>query len=374
MTIVFLSNYFNHHQQPFSDAMDILTNHNYYFVETGKISEWRQKLGYNFDDKPNYVLDVFNSLGKIKDIINDADAVIIGSAPNDLILDRLKQGKLVIRYSERIYKLGFSWIKWPIRILRNFFNISRYKNYYLLCASAYTAYDYSRTFNYLNKTFKWGYFPKCEKYDDVDELINGKEQSSLLWVGRFIDWKHPEVAIKVAQRLKVEGHKFSLKFIGTGELEGDMRQMITDYNLSDCVEILGSRPFCEVRKYMEQSQIYMFTSNKQEGWGAVLNESMNSACAVVASKAIGSVPFLIDDGVNGLIYKDGDIDDLYQKVKCLLDNDIKRCTLAKNAYQTMESEWNADVAAERLIKLIESEFDSNLFTSGPCSKAKIIKG
>jgi len=226
----------------------------------------------------------------------------------------------------------------------------------------------------LNKTFKWGYFPKCEKYDDVDELINSKEQSSLLWVGRFIDWKHPEVAIKVAQRLKVEGYNFSLKFIGTGELEGDMRQMIADYNLSDCVEILGSRPFYEVRKYMEQSQIYMFTSNKQEGWGAVLNESMNSACAVVASKAIGSVPFLIEDGVNGLIYKDGDIDDLYQKVKYLLDNDIKRRLLAKNAYQTMESEWNADVAAERLIKLIESGFDGNLFTSGPCSKAKIIKG
>jgi hypothetical protein len=40
----------------------------------------------------------------------------------------------------------------------------------------------------------------------------------------------------------------------------------------------------------------------------------------------------------------------------------------------MESEWNADVAAERLIKLIESGFDGNLFNSGPCSKAKIIKG
>jgi glycosyltransferase involved in cell wall biosynthesis len=83
---------------------------------------------------------------------------------------------------------------------------------------------------------------------------------------------------------------------------------------------------------------------------------------------------LIEDGVNGFIYKDGDIDDLYQKVKYLLDNDIKRRLLAKNAYQTMESEWNSDVAAERLIKLIESGFDGNLFTSGPCSKAKIIKG
>lgn len=374
MKIVFLSNFFNHHQQPFSDAMYKLTSGQYYFVETEKMDEERIRLGYAMSNIPSYVLRLDDDEAQIRNIINDADAVIIGSAPNELIQDRLKQGKLVIRYSERLYKRGFNWFKWPIRLLRFCFNYNRYKNYYLLCASAYTAYDFSLTFSFLRKTFKWGYFPKFEKYENIESLICNKEKNSILWVGRFIDLKHPESAIEVARRLKFDGYKFTLKFIGTGELESDMVQMIKDYNLSDCVEILGSRPFYEVRKYMEQSQIYMFTSNKQEGWGAVLNESMNSACAVVASKAIGSVPFLIDDGVNGLIYKDGDIDDLYQKVKCLLDNDIKRHTLAKNAYQTMESEWNADVATERLIKLIESEFDSNLFTSGPCSKAKIIKG
>ena len=49
---------------------------------------------------------------------------------------------------------------------------------------------------------------------------------------------------------------------------------------------------------MEKSEIFLFTSDKGEGWGAVLNESMNSACAVVASHAIGSVPFLLKDGEN----------------------------------------------------------------------------
>lgn len=47
----------------------------------------------------------------------------------------------------------------------------------------------------------------------------------------------------------------------------------------------------EVRSYMEKADIYLFTSDFNEGWGAVLNESMNSGCAVVASHAIGSVPF-----------------------------------------------------------------------------------
>lgn len=58
--------------------------------------------------------------------------------------------------------------------------------------------------------------------------------------------------------------------------------------------------------------------------GAVLNESMNSGCAVIASDAIGSVPFLIKNGVNGIIYKDGNQKDLSQVLMELLDNPEKR--------------------------------------------------
>ena len=43
----------------------------------------------------------------------------------------------------------------------------------------------------------------------------------------------------------------------------------------------------------------------QDGWGAVANEAMNSACALVAGHMIGAVPYLIRQGENGLIYEDG---------------------------------------------------------------------
>ena len=78
----------------------------------------------------------------------------------------------------------------------------------------------------------------------------------------------------------------------------------------------------QVREYMEKSEIHIFTSDRNEGWGAVLNESMNSACVPVANKAIGSVPYLINDGNNGFMYKDEN--ELYEKVKYLLNNDKDR--------------------------------------------------
>ena len=120
-----------------------------------------------------------------------------------------------------------------------------------------------------------------------------------------------------------------------------------------------------------------FTSDKNEGWGAVLNESMNSACAVVASDAIGAVPFLLQDGENGLCYRSCDVDDLYKKVKFLLDHEEERKVMGKNAYETVTSLWNAEVAAQRLLDLSEQILQGNkrptLYGTGPCSKAQILK-
>ena len=133
----------------------------------------------------------------------------------------------------------------------------------------------------------------------------------------------------------------------------------------------------EVRTHMEQASIYLFTSDRHEGWGAVLNESMNSACAVVASHAIGSVSFLIEHEKNGLIYRDGDVDDLYQKVKFLLDNPKERVKISQNAYETIVNEWNAENAAEHLLILAEQLLCGKKkvfpFDSGVCSKAECLR-
>ena len=104
---------------------------------------------------------------------------------------------------------------------------------------------------------------------------------------------------------------------------------------------------------------------------------MNSGCAVVASHAIGSVPFLMKDGENGLVYRSGDVAMLTDKVRDLLDHPEKRRTLGSAAYETMVATWTAEVAAERLMNLAEhilaGEKNPDLYENGPCSKASILK-
>ena len=98
---------------------------------------------------------------------------------------------------------------------------------------------------------------------------------------------------------------------------------------------------------------------------------MNAACAIVASHAIGSVGFLIKNGENGLIYRNGNQKELNNAVTKLLDNRTLSAQLGKNAYHTLADLWNADVAAQRLLALFSALSNGNYtpYDSGPCSIA-----
>jgi len=380
MKIVFVSNFYNHHQKPLADAMYSIVGDGYNFIETERISEERLNMGWGGDDRPSYILQSYideASKKKCQEIIDGADVVIYGSAPYSMMQTRLKNGRLTFAYSERLYKKGVPYLKLPVHILRALKNYIRYKNFYLLCASAYTPVDFSKMWAFVGKTYKWGYFTELKQYESIDRLIEEKEKTSILWVSRFIPLKHPDIPVEIAKRLKADGYDFKLNMIGNGELEDATRELIKREGVADCVDMLGSMKPEEVRKHMEKSEIFLFTSDRNEGWGAVLNESMNSACAVVANSAIGSVPFLIKDSENGYMYKDGDIEDLYIKVKILLDNKEERKHIAKNAYYTMVDEWNAENAAEKFVSLCErmlaGEYKPFPFESGVCSKAEILK-
>ena len=151
--------------------------------------------------------------------------------------------------------------------------------------------------------------------------------------------------------------------------------MVKDKGLEDRVLLPGAMKPEQVRQHMERANVFLFTSDRNEGWGAVLNEAMNSGCAVAASHAIGSVPFLMRQKENGLIFRSGDWDDLYEKVKNLMSDPALRERYGQAAYETIAGEWNADEAARRFLCLAEAlaAGKDTPFAHGPCSRAEILK-
>lgn len=376
MKIVFFSNYFNHHQEPFCLALYKFLGEDFRFVATEPFNQKRLALGYE-DMNNKYEFITCNYKGnehpdEVDKLIDSADLIIDGTANSVYAQKCFAKNKPVMRYSERLMKDKLPWYKKIAarKYMRRFYS-SKTPNY-LLCAGAYVAKDYNSLGLFKNKCYTWGYFPETHIYDDVESLLDSKHKASLLWVGRLIDWKHPETVITIAQRLKADGYSFRFDVVGTGDMEDTLAKQISEKCLDDNVKLHGSMSPAEVRTMMERSEIFLFTSDRKEGWGAVLNESMNSCCAVIANNEIGSVPFLVKDGENGFVYNNGNIDELYDKVKQLLSDPGKRRALGINAYNTITRLWNADTAAERILALAENLINgkSSPYIDGPCSKLK----
>lgn len=383
MTITFFSNFLNIHQLPFCEEMiKHVGEDNFRFVATRGMDPDRIAMG--FEDmnvtKP-FVVRAFEneeSHKKALELAVTSDITIMGSAPLEYTEKRMKSNKLTFQYTERLLKTKTNLLKpgFYRSYYRQFFRY-RNKNEYVLCASAYTAPDLAKLFFPRKKCFKWGYFPDldnyCEKKTNLANNLRLKHQEdvSILWVGRLIGLKHPEHAIEVANRLKADSVHFEMNIIGEGPLYSSLEKSIERYNLSDNVHLLGVKNHSEVMTAMKNCDIYLFTSDRWEGWGAVLNESMSYGCAVVANCAIGSVPFLIEDGVNGFCYKDGDIEDLYQKVLELTNSDILRHEVSKNAVQTMRNIWSIENATNNLMVVFESLLNHKAVPQlvGPCSYA-----
>ena len=378
MKLVFVTNYYNHHQAPVAQAMYELTGYSYAFIETRLIPAERLSMGWGREEKPGYVLQAYKSKEEKRrclELIYQADVVIWGSCPFSMLRRRLRAGRLTFAYSERIFKRGYSGIPFWGRAIKYFLKLAPYqKNHFLLCASSYAARDYNKIALFRGRCFKWGYFPPTLAYEpqELFSLKAGNRKCSILWAGRLIGVKHPEVPVLLAERLSRSGLDFQMKILGSGELEPQVKSMIEEKALSSRVEMLGAMPPQDVRQHMERADIFLFTSDSGEGWGAVLNESMNSGCAVVASSAAGSPAFLIRDGENGFIYESGNLEDLFSKVSSLIVQPDMRRTMGVQACHTISDEWNASVAAKRVIKLFNALLQNGPlpFSEGICSVAK----
>lgn len=381
MVITFVSNYINHHQIPFCDAMSSLFEDvDFHFVQAMPMEEKRINMGWAVDPKDYPYVSLFYEDEKYcEELILNSDVVIFGwteGITSELEKKRLSSGRLSFRVSERIYR--GSRIKWlsPRGLLKKYNEHIRYrkKPVYLLCAGAYVSADFKLIHAYPDKMLKWGYYPDVK--DRSFRVSETDNKIRLCWAGRFVKLKHPEYAIELCKELEKFGYDYELKMIGDGYMREELEKSVSDAGLSANVSFLGNLKPEEVTMHMKDSDIFLFTSNYLEGWGAVVNEAMQCGCAVVASREAGAVPFLITDGENGFSYRNGDCEDFKKKVLSLFQEKYKILQFAKNGYDTIEKVWNAKNASMEFVRFCREYIDGAVprpAEIGPMSKAEIIK-
>ena len=117
MKVVFVSNYLNHHQIPFCEALRSYCE-DFWFIDI----ERGPNSGIKVNEKRDYAIYYQDEIERCRKIILDADAVIFGACQNELVTLRMKENKLSFIYSERFLKRG-NWVRYSPNVRRVINNI-----------------------------------------------------------------------------------------------------------------------------------------------------------------------------------------------------------------------------------------------------------
>ena len=380
MTFTFVSNYINHHQIPLCDALYRELGDDYTFIQTMPMEEERVAMGWGVDvHRLPYVRCLYETEYECLKKIAESDVVLFGwTGREDLAASRLASGKTTLRVSERLYREGQWKMVSPRGLAAKYREHIKYRrqNVCMLCAGAYVASDFHLIGAYPDKMFRWGYFTALRTYS-VERFDNLKPQDGALhivWAGRFISLKHPEYVVRLAETLRDRGYQFVIHMLGDGELEPVIRHDVESLGLTEYFRFYGYTAPDQVRDVMEQCHIHLFTSNYLEGWGAVVNEGMNSGCVEVVNAQVGAAPYLIRHGENGLVYPNDCYDKMEALVLDLFENWDERRQMGRAAYETICDTWNADNAAKELIRFTGGLMQGEIIPAqtGPLSTAPVI--
>ena len=127
----------------------------------------------------------------------------------------------------------------------------------------------------------------------------------------MIPRKRPFDLLRAYEKIQ-ERMNAALVFVGDG-IERSFLESYTKNNNLKNVYFTGFKNQTELPYYFAIADVFVLPSG-DEPWGLIINEAMNSGLPIITTEAVGAVPDLVKDGINGFIYPVGDIEKL---VNCL---------------------------------------------------------
>ena len=161
-----------------------------------------------------------------------------------------------------------------------------------------------------------------KKAETIDKKYeNYLKQDYFLQVSRLTEQKQPEHLVDIYYKLKQQGIKEKLYFIGNGEKIELIKQKIREYNLENDVVLLGQieNPY----PFFKNAKLFVHTA-KYEGLPTVLLESLTLGTPVVAYDCpTGPKDILGQNSEYGKLIPLNDKDTFVKEVYELMKNDEK---------------------------------------------------
>ncbi|MGA9364113.1 MAG: glycosyltransferase [Bacteroidota bacterium] len=179
----------------------------------------------------------------------------------------------------------------------------------------------------------------------------GLSEFTIGFVGRFIPLKRVDLLLRAARKLSF---RYQLLLVGGGPAKSEWLALARELNIDDRIIWRDPVPHSEVPSLLCAMDVLVLPSSTgplwKEQFGRVLIEAMACEVPVVGSSS-GEIPSLIDDA--GLIFQEGDEDDLALKLSELYKSPQRRHELAEKGSKRIRERFSIPVVAHQYQKLFQ---------------------
>ena len=178
--------------------------------------------------------------------------------------------------------------------------------------------------------------------------FNPKPSGDLAFVGRILEMKGPDIAIKVAIKTKRK-----INIVGDHSDEAYWQKIISPLvENNKNVTYHGHVAFDKIGEAYGQAKALLVPISWDEPFGMVVIEAMACGTPVIAFNR-GSMADLIVDGVNGFLIKPGDFDGFVEATKKIDQIDRKKCR--EHVEKNFSIEKMVDEYEKLFLKVIKNE-------------------
>lgn len=177
-----------------------------------------------------------------------------------------------------------------------------------------------------------------------------KDPMKVSFVSRFIAAKRGDLVIRAIAALRHEFPDLKLAMVGDGPVREQLQELAHELAVADRTTFPGYIGGVEKMSILRESSIFAFPTSHPEGMPNAVLEAMASGCVIVTTN-VGGIRDVVDDGVNGAIIAEGDVEALVGKIReYLLNEDLRVRSSSANEAKAWAT-WEATIVSENIARL-----------------------
>lgn len=177
-----------------------------------------------------------------------------------------------------------------------------------------------------------------------------KNEHRIIHVGRLVEWKRVDLLIRAFAKVKKIYDDAELLIIGHGPKQEELKSLSTKLNVEEYVQFLGGVYDPKLfGSYLMASSVYALA-----GMGGLsINDAMCFGLPIICSVCDGTEKKLVRDAFNGKYFREGDEDDLVEKILYIFSNKKLREEMGRNSSKIIRDEINIHTVINGYIRAFE---------------------